>query len=160
MTLALGLAGMPHAPHAQAPGKVYRVGLLTVLDGIDPTFREALRQLGYVEGQNLVLEGRFARGEAERLPAMATELVQRGVDVLVTFSTPAALAARAATTTIPIVMASAVSANLLHGSERFILQNQEPVTRCAAALKRAAQREKRSRARQSAPSSRNSMLLC
>jgi putative ABC transport system substrate-binding protein len=106
MTLALGIAGMPHVPHAQAPGKVYRVGLLTVLDAIDPTFREALRQLGYVEGQNLVLEGRFARGEAERLPALATELVQLGVDVLVTFSTPAALAAKAATTTIPIVMAS------------------------------------------------------
>jgi transposase len=59
-----------------------------------------------------------------------------------------------------IAPCNAVSANLLHGSERFILQNQEPVTRCAAALKRAAQREKRSRARQSAPSSRNSMLLC
>jgi transposase len=59
-----------------------------------------------------------------------------------------------------IAPCNAVSANLLHGSERFILQNQEPVTRCAAALKRAAQREKRSRARQSATRSRNSMLLC
>jgi putative ABC transport system substrate-binding protein len=106
MILALGISGMLHVPHAQAPGKVYRVGFLTVLDDIDTAFREAMRQLGYVEGQNLELEGRFARGQAERLPALAAELVQLGVDVLVTASTPAALAAKDATTTIPIVMAS------------------------------------------------------
>ena len=62
MTLALGIFGMPHVPHAQSPGKVYRVGVLTVYDGFDPAFREAMRQLGYIEGQNLVLEGRFAHG--------------------------------------------------------------------------------------------------
>ena len=106
MTLAFGIFGMPHVPHAQSPGKVYRVGFLTVLDGFDTAFREAMHQLGYIEGQNLVLEGRFARGQAERLPALAAELVQLGVDVLVTISTPAALAAKDATTTIPIVMAS------------------------------------------------------
>jgi putative ABC transport system substrate-binding protein len=65
-----------------------------------------MRQLGYIEGQNLVLEGRFARVQAERLPALAAELVQLGVDVIVTTSTPAALAAKEATTTIPIVMAT------------------------------------------------------
>jgi putative ABC transport system substrate-binding protein len=105
ITLALGISGMPHVPHAQPPGKVYRVGYLNVGDGIDKAFREALPQLGYIEGQNLVLEGRFARGQSERLPALAAELVQLGVDVIVTISTPAALAAKDATTTIPIVMA-------------------------------------------------------
>ena len=106
MSLALGITGMLHVSHAQAPGKVYRVGFLTVLDSIDTAFREAMHQLGYIEGQNLVLEGRFARGQAERLPVLAAELVQLEVDVLVTASTPAALAAKDATTTIPIVMAS------------------------------------------------------
>jgi len=106
ITLALGILGMPPVPHAQAPGKVYRVGYLTVHDSFDPAFREAMRPLGYIEGQNLVLEGRFARGQAERLPALAAELVQLRVDVIVTVSTPAALAAKDATTKIPIVMAS------------------------------------------------------
>ena len=81
-------------------------GFLTIHDDFDPAFREMMRQLGYLEGQNLVLEGRFAQGQAERLPALAAELVQLGVDVLVTISTPAALAAKDATTRIPIVMAS------------------------------------------------------
>ena len=106
MTLALGIAGMPYVPHAQPPGKVYRVGFLTMRDDIDTVFREAMRQRGYSEGQNLVLEARFARGQAERLPALAAELVQLRVDVIVTTSTPAALAAKDATTTIPIVMAT------------------------------------------------------
>jgi putative tryptophan/tyrosine transport system substrate-binding protein len=106
LPLVLGIAGMPPVPHAQPPGKVYRVGFLTVHDGFDPAFREAMRQLGYIEGQNLALEGRFAHGQAERLPTLAAELVQLGVDVLVTISTPAALAAKDATTRIPIVMAS------------------------------------------------------
>ena len=105
ITLTLGIFGIPHVPHAQPPGKVYRVGYLNLGDGIDKAFREALPQLGYIEGQNLVLEGRFAQGQYERLPALAAELVQLGVDVIVTITTPAALAAKNATTTIPIVMA-------------------------------------------------------
>jgi ABC-type uncharacterized transport system substrate-binding protein len=105
ITLTLGIFGIPHVPHAQPPGKVYRVGYLNLGDGIDKAFREALPQLGYIEGQNLVLEGRFARGQSERLPALAAELVQLGVDVIVTITTPAAFAAKDATTTIPIVMA-------------------------------------------------------
>src|SRR5262245_8434251 len=94
ITLALGIAGMPPVPHAQSPGKVYRVGFLTMREDIDTVFREAMRQLGYIEGQNLVLEGRFARGQAERLPTLAAELVQLGVDIMVTTSTSAALAAK------------------------------------------------------------------
>src|SRR5215470_5208634 len=109
ITLTLGIFGIPHVPHAQPPGKVYRVGYLTLGDGIDKAFREALPPLGYIEGQNLVLEGRFARGQYKRLPALAAELVQLGVDVIVTLSTPAALAAKDATTTIPIVMAGALT---------------------------------------------------
>jgi putative ABC transport system substrate-binding protein len=67
-------------------------------------FQQGLRDLGYVEGQNLVIEQRYAEGDDERLPALAAELVQLRVDVLVTIYTRAALAAKDATTTIPIVM--------------------------------------------------------
>ena len=84
-------------------------GISHMDDGIDQAFREGMRQLGYIEGQNLVLEGRFAQGQSERLPALAAELVQLGVDVIVTISTPAAFAAKDATTTIPIVMAGVSS---------------------------------------------------
>jgi putative ABC transport system substrate-binding protein len=66
-------------------------------------FRHGLRDLGYVEGQNIILEYRFAAGQNERLPALAAELVQLQVDVLVTNSGPGAQAAKDATTTIPIV---------------------------------------------------------
>ena len=84
MPLVLGIAGMPHVSHAQPPGKVSRIGFLTIHDDFDPAFRAMMRQLGYREGQNLVLEGRFAHGQAERLPALAAELVPLGGDVLVT----------------------------------------------------------------------------
>ena len=66
-------------------------------------FRHGLRDLGYVEGQNIVLEYRFAAGQNERLPALAAELVQLPVDVMVTNSGPGAQAAKDATKTIPIV---------------------------------------------------------
>jgi putative tryptophan/tyrosine transport system substrate-binding protein len=103
--LALGLLWVPLSFAAQPLGKIYRVGYLTSDHHINNAFREALRQLGYLEGHNLVIEGRFARHQLDRLPALAAELVQLPVDVLVTISTPAALAATRATTTIPIVMA-------------------------------------------------------
>ena len=66
-----------------------------------------MRELGYVEGKNLVIEWRFADGKLERLPGLAAELVQLKVDVIVTAGSPAISAAQKATTTIPIVMASA-----------------------------------------------------
>jgi putative tryptophan/tyrosine transport system substrate-binding protein len=69
-------------------------------------FRQGLRELGYVEGQNLVIEYRSADGRAERFPDLAGELVRLKVDVIVTRETPAALAAKHSTGTIPIVMAS------------------------------------------------------
>jgi putative ABC transport system substrate-binding protein len=101
----LGMLAAPLLAPAQKPGQVYRVGYLAIRPTIDEAFREVLRQLGYVEGHNLVLEGRFAQGQYERLPDLAAELVRLGVDVIVTISTPAALAAQHATTTLPIVMA-------------------------------------------------------
>jgi putative ABC transport system substrate-binding protein len=111
VTLALTILAVPLAAVAQPPTHVYRIG---VLSGVGPTpgqdprveaFLEGMRALGYVEGQNLVLEYRGAE-QYERLPDLAAELVRLKVDVLlVVGSTPAALAAKDATTTIPIVMA-------------------------------------------------------
>jgi putative tryptophan/tyrosine transport system substrate-binding protein len=103
--LALSLLLVPLASAGQPPGKIYRVGYLAPAQPINAPFREAMRRLGYLEGVNLVIEGRFAGDQPDRLPALAAELVQLPVDVLVTLSTPAALAATRATTTIPIVMA-------------------------------------------------------
>jgi len=101
----------PLAARAQQAGKVYRVGFL---GGADHTgyatqmqaLRLGLRDHGYVEGKNTTIEYRWAEGKYERLPALATELVRDlKVDVIITQGTPAALVAKQATTTIPIVMA-------------------------------------------------------
>jgi ABC-type uncharacterized transport system substrate-binding protein len=83
--------------------------LLHVNDPSDPgriAFREGLRALGWIEGQNYVLELRFAEGQADRFPAFAAELVKLKVDVIVTAGPPPTRAAKDATTTIPIVMAT------------------------------------------------------
>jgi len=109
ITCALGcLCVAALAPAAQPPTHVHRIGvLLGTTPGQDPfgeAFLEELRALGYVEGQNLVLEYRGAEGRLERLPNLAAELVQLKPDVIVTPGTPAALAAKHATTTIPIVL--------------------------------------------------------
>jgi putative ABC transport system substrate-binding protein len=107
---------------AQPPQKVFRVGNLAgggrTPDGAPPgLLREGLRGLGYVEGQNVAYEARFAEGKLERLPGLAAELVRLKVDVIVTQGGPAALAAKSATSTIPIVMAlaagDAVAAGLI-----------------------------------------------
>jgi len=106
-----GLLAAPLAVEAQVAGKVYRIGVLEVVAVTSNTtnlaaFRQGLRELGYVEGQNFVIEYRSADGRAERFPDLAAELVRLKVDVIVTRGTPAALAAKHATGTIPIVMAS------------------------------------------------------
>jgi putative tryptophan/tyrosine transport system substrate-binding protein len=101
--LAVGLRA-----EAQQPGRVWRVGTLSAgaaSRADDTAFREGLRVLGYTEGQNVVIESRYAEGRAERLPALAAELVRRNIDVIVAFPTVAIIAAAKATTTIPIVMA-------------------------------------------------------
>jgi putative tryptophan/tyrosine transport system substrate-binding protein len=115
ITLALGLLPAPLLAKAQPAGKVPTVGVLSpefpppgpAVPSVFETFRQGLRDLGYVEGQNLRLEYRFAEWQLERLPALAAELVRLQPDVIVTYSTPGALAAKHATTTIPIVIGSA-----------------------------------------------------
>jgi putative ABC transport system substrate-binding protein len=111
ITFTLGcLFVAPLAPEAQPPTHVHRIGGLVGTtpegDSFVEAFLEGMRALGYVEGQNLVMESRGAEGQHERLPALAAELVGLPVDVLVTWGTPAAVAAKHATTTIPIVIVS------------------------------------------------------
>ena len=106
ITFALGLLSAPLTPEAQTPPKIPRIGILEDAPN-SGVFRQGLRDLGYVEGQNIVLEWRVAKGNVDRLAEAAAELVRLPVDILVTFGTPATRAAMHATTTIPIVMASA-----------------------------------------------------
>jgi putative tryptophan/tyrosine transport system substrate-binding protein len=109
-SLAGGLLSAPLAAEAQPAGKVYRIGYLSSASASPPTdlepFRRGLRELGYVEGRNVLIEARFAEHKLDRLLELATELVWLKVDVIVTFSTPAAKAANQTTKTIPIVMSS------------------------------------------------------
>ncbi len=102
-TLAGGLLASPLVAEAQQAGKVLRVGLLDYADFWDP-LRQGLSELGYIEGKTIVFEYRASGGQGERLPSLARELVQRRVDVIVTYGTPASQAAKHATTTIPIVI--------------------------------------------------------
>jgi hypothetical protein len=107
--LALGLLAAPLAVEAQGPGKVPRVGYVWARVSSEDqrtweVAQQGLRELGYVEGQNIALEVRWAEGRYERLPALVAELVRLKVDVLVVGTTPGALAAKSATRTIPIVM--------------------------------------------------------
>ena len=101
----------PLAGDAQPLAKFARIGVLTLAVApstpLAEAFRQGLREHGYVEGQNLAFEYRYAEGRADRLPALAAELVRLKVDVIVTESNMAALAAKRATETIPIVMAIA-----------------------------------------------------
>jgi len=106
---ALAFAVSPVGAEAQQPGKVYRIGVLSYLGcakvlAPDGAFRQTLGSLGYVEGQNLVIECRDAPGRVDRLADLAVDLVSLKVDVLVAEATPASLAAKRATLTTPIVM--------------------------------------------------------
>jgi ABC-type uncharacterized transport system substrate-binding protein len=100
-----GLGAVLAAPLAAEvhPAMIPRVGLLDYAEFWDP-LRQGLSQLGYVEGETVVYERRVSGGYVERLPALAKELVQQGVDVIVTYGTPATQAAKQVTTTLPIVM--------------------------------------------------------
>jgi len=102
---------VPLAAAAQPSGQVYRIGFLST-DPLPAQLWEALldglRERGYSEGRNLVFERRFSEGHAERFPALAAELVQLRVDCIIVPTTPAALAAKHATQTIPIVMTTAI----------------------------------------------------
>jgi putative ABC transport system substrate-binding protein len=105
--LAGGLLAAPLAAEAQQAAKIARIGYLgtnpAAIPHLQEAFRQGLRDLGYVEGRNLVIEYRSAEGKLERLPALAAELVALKVDVIVAASTAAALAAKHATRTLPIV---------------------------------------------------------
>jgi len=107
--LTLGLLAAPLAVGAQRPAKLPRIGYLSVVGGagspLAEAFRQGLRDLGYVEGKNVVIEFR-GEGKSDRLPALAAELVQLQVDVIVVYSSVAAQAAKNTTTTVPIVMVS------------------------------------------------------
>ena len=110
-TLAGGLFAASRIAEAQETGKVYRIGYLgpssaTAVSRFTQAFRQGLRDLGWVEGQNIVIEYRFAEGQFDRLPDLAAELVRLKVDVIVAIPTHAAVAAKNATATIPIVMAN------------------------------------------------------
>ena len=109
ITLTLSLALAPLGVEGQqGTGQRHRVGLLNgAAPGIEAVLRDSLRALGYVEGTNLVIDARAARGDVERLPTLMRELLDAKPEVIVTFGTTAAQAAKAATTTTPIVMAFA-----------------------------------------------------
>ena len=106
----LGLGS--EAAQAQQPARVPRIGILiassaSLISARVEAFRQRLRELGYVEGKNIFIEYRYAEGKPERMPDLAAELVQLKVDVIVASAGTAALAAKKASATIPIVFASA-----------------------------------------------------
>ena len=108
---AVTLVALPNVGVGHAADKVARIGFVGPASSSTApralvAFWERLRELGYVEGQNLVIESRWAEGRYDRLPALMAEVIGRKVDVLVTYSTPAVIAARNATTTVPIVAAA------------------------------------------------------
>ena len=111
LAAAAGVLALPRRVLAQAPERIFRVGILrpsaAPLSPFDPIavgIPNGLRDAGYVEGRNLVIERRWGGGDLERLPALARELVQAGVDVIVAVGAPAVQAAKAATSVVPIVM--------------------------------------------------------
>ncbi len=106
---------VPLAGEAQHAATIPRIGLLFPTSLSDPrtphsleAFRQGLRELGYVEGQNIAIESRFAEGKWDQLPGLAAELVRVKVDVIVTYTTPATQAVKQATGTIPIVVAAVI----------------------------------------------------
>ena len=113
LATGVGLLGTAR-PRAQTAARLHKVGVLALGSASGnaadiQAFRERLAQLGYVEGRNLVLESRFANGRVAALPALVVDLVQLQMDVIVTITTPAAQAAKAASATIPIVMAGSAN---------------------------------------------------
>jgi putative tryptophan/tyrosine transport system substrate-binding protein len=106
-----GLLAAPLAAEGQEAAKIARIGYLSTnlaaTPHIQEAFRQGLRDLGYVEGRNVVIEYRDAEGKSKRLPALAAELVALKVDVILAASTPQTLAAKQATRTLPIVFAAA-----------------------------------------------------
>ncbi len=112
VTLAAGILPASFPVDAQPSAKVPRIGVLyggspAFVSHLSEAFRQGLRERGYVKGQNIAIEYRYAHGNYEQLPALAAELVRLKVDVIVAPIAPAVRAAKQATTTIPILMVSA-----------------------------------------------------
>lgn len=101
--LGSGLLAVPLAVEAQEAGKVYRIGVVTSTAHFTHAFRQGLHELGYVEGQNVIVEQRTTHGQSDRFPGLIAEAVRLKVDVLVVSGIFGVLAAKKATTTIPIV---------------------------------------------------------
>src|SRR5712691_5656132 len=106
MQLAVGMIA-----HAQQAGRMFRIGFLdsstaSGMAGLVEAFRQELSKLGWIEGKNIAIEYRFGEQQNERLPELAADLVRLKIEVIVASSTTPALAAKKATTTIPIVMAN------------------------------------------------------
>src|SRR5206468_3083448 len=109
ISLLGGAVAWPLAARAQQTGRVWRIGVLETtsmqLNAANfDAFRQSLRDLGYIDKQNLIIEYRSAEGRGERFADLAADLLRLNVDVIVTRGTPAVLAAKEATTTTPIVM--------------------------------------------------------
>jgi putative ABC transport system substrate-binding protein len=104
-------AAWPLAARAQQAGKLPTIGFLSVSEPADraylvTAFRQGVRETGYAEGQNVAIEYRWAQAQSDRLPDLAADLVRRQVAVIATHDTPSTIAAKAATTTIPIIFAT------------------------------------------------------
>src|SRR5262245_6188192 len=111
LALSAMLFALSVSAQAQQPGKIFRIGFLdnSTAAGItvlSEAFRQELTKLGWIEGKNIAIEYRFAEGKNDRLPELAGDLVRLKVDLIVAASGPSAIAAKQATTTIPIVMTS------------------------------------------------------
>jgi putative tryptophan/tyrosine transport system substrate-binding protein len=112
LTLCAMLFALCGSVDAQQTGKVFRIGFLDASTAsgmavLIDAFRQEMSKLGWIEGRNITIEYRFAEQKLERLPELAAELVRLKVDLIVVVSTPPALGAKSATTTIPIVMTNA-----------------------------------------------------
>jgi putative tryptophan/tyrosine transport system substrate-binding protein len=114
---AAGVIPTPAAARAQQTGKSHRIGFLSTRSGLseqDEVFRQGLRELGYVEGRNLIIEYRWAAGKEERIAELAADLVRLKVEIIVAAGGPSIEAAKRATSTIPIVMAAVADPVGLH----------------------------------------------
>jgi putative ABC transport system substrate-binding protein len=115
LLLAVGILIVPSAGETRQGATIPRIGFLSSSSSSDPrtprllgAFREGLRELGYVEGQSIAIEYRWAEGKYDRLPGLAAELVSLKVDIIVATALPAIQAAKQATGTIPIVMTTSL----------------------------------------------------
>jgi putative ABC transport system substrate-binding protein len=118
LSLIIAMAVVGATASAQQPGKVFRVGFLdgstaSGLAGLLDAFPQELNKLGWIEGKNITIESRFGEQKNERLPELAAELVRLNVDLILVTGAPPALAAKKATSTIPIVMTNSSDPDVL-----------------------------------------------